>query len=1282
MKRYLLFFLLLIAGAAGAQAPNIIYGKDVIISTRDTSSAELTILNNSRNVLGFFKNIGGGKGQYRLLTQADVTGLSDSLLARYTKTQADARFKAIGWFPTWSEVTSKPTNFSTTYALSNDVQDSILNRLRKSNNLSDLTNVSTARANLSVYSISNVDALLAGKLSATITSPATGNLIRYNGTNWVNWSPNFLTSYTETDPIWTAASSNYWLGARVSDSLTAVQSRIQTKQPLLGYTPLQFSDSTTLLAGRWLPNRSLDTATALQSRIQTKQNILVSGTNIKTVNGTNLLGSGDVTIISMIYPGAGIPVSTGTAWGTSITDNSSNWNTAFSWGNHASAGYSTASNTQTFTNKTWNGVAIADTYISSAATWNAKESALTFSTGLSRVGNTITNTITQYTDALARAAHSFTAGSGAYNSTTGVITIPTNTNQLTNGAGFITGITSGNVTTALGYTPYNATNPSGYITSSSLTSYLPLVGGTMSGSITSTLNGYGLIINRAAVTNYNGISYQTAGSAQWLVGLRENLSSNNYVIYNENGTDALTINKSTNAATFISSVTATTIQAAGIGLNATPSSNGIGATYARWLNTGGDLYIGVESSTAGGFFTGSSAYANVFYSSQPYQFIIGSTKRFEITSSGASVTGTISATNLSGTNTGDNAPNSLYSGLVSNATHTGDATGSTALTVSGLRGVALPTLGASAGFLRYTGTGTNTWVFDNSTYLTSITSSNVTTALGYTPYNASNPSGYLTSAVTSILGSSNQINVSASTGAVTLSLPSTIQVTTIQASSIVQLSSSANLTFIDATKNGRIRVSSGIMNLVDDNTQSIGLSVNLSTGLVSASGGFSGSGANLTNIPYSALTGTPTIPTNANYVDLTTTQTVGGAKNFSNNSSWSGTTSANQILLGGTVNGAGTGAHGIQLISTYNVGSGFAISVRDQALYIPSANGDAMNSFFAGGQITAASYTGLNYYAFRAQKPSFNSGNAITYAYYVNNANGNYDYSFYSQGGAFYNSGNATIGGTLAVTGVQTNSAQLNVNDANVWVRNNTNANYRGLVLGATNADGSEYAGIKYQPSSGQLLIFGSPSGFGGNTLFKNNDVTWLSVSASNAISFTGVITASSDITATRFISTTNGYGLTINRSAVTNYNGISYQTASAAQWFVGLRENLSSNNYVIYSEVGFDALTLNKTSGAATFYNSVTATAFYESSDIRQKTVHETLLSADGIDPIQYTFNPSGADKWGYSAQQVRSILPYAVTEGSDGFLKLDYTTVHTYKIAQLEKRIAELEKMVNAKN
>ena len=41
----------------------------------------------------------------------------------------------------------------------------------------------------------------------------------------------------------------------------------------------------------------------------------------------------------------------------------------------------------------------------------------------------------------------------------------------TNPSGYITGITSANVTTALGFTPYNATNPNGYITSSGSVAY-------------------------------------------------------------------------------------------------------------------------------------------------------------------------------------------------------------------------------------------------------------------------------------------------------------------------------------------------------------------------------------------------------------------------------------------------------------------------------------------------------------------------------------------------------------------------------------------------------------------------------------------------------------------------------------------------------------------------------------------------------------------------------------------------------------------------------------------
>ena len=55
-----------------------------------------------------------------------------------------------------------------------------------------------------------------------------------------------------------------------------------------------------------------------------------------------------------------------------------------------------------------------------------------------------------------------TDGSLSYNDLTDKPTIPTKTSDLTNDDGFISGITSSDVTTALGFTPYNSSNPSGY----------------------------------------------------------------------------------------------------------------------------------------------------------------------------------------------------------------------------------------------------------------------------------------------------------------------------------------------------------------------------------------------------------------------------------------------------------------------------------------------------------------------------------------------------------------------------------------------------------------------------------------------------------------------------------------------------------------------------------------------------------------------------------------------------------------------------------------------------
>lgn len=72
-------------------------------------------------------------------------------------------------------------------------------------------------------------------------------------------------------------------------------------------------------------------------------------------------------------------------------------------------------------------------------------------------------------------------------------TFPTAVSSFSNDAGYLTGITSLQVTTALGFTPYNATNPSGYITASALSPYL---------TISSAASTYEPIITASISTKY------------------------------------------------------------------------------------------------------------------------------------------------------------------------------------------------------------------------------------------------------------------------------------------------------------------------------------------------------------------------------------------------------------------------------------------------------------------------------------------------------------------------------------------------------------------------------------------------------------------------------------------------------------------------------------------------------------------------------------------------------------------------------------------------------------
>jgi len=98
-------------------------------------------------------------------------------------------------------------------------------------------------------------------------------------------------------------------------------------------------------------------------------------------------------------------------------------------------------------------------------------------------------------------------------------------------------------------------------------------------------------------------------------------------------------------------------------------------------------------------------------------------------------------------------------------------------------------------------------------------------------------------------------------------------------------------------------------------------------------------------------------------------------------------------------------------------------------------------------------------------------------------------------------------------------------------------------------------------------------------------------------------------------------------------------------------------------------------TTGAATFSSSVTATGFFESSDLRLK----NIVKRDG-DVVYFNWK-NGQDKnlhIGYIAQEVQKTNPDQVKADEKGMLSVNYTEVLVQKVRELEKQIAELQNRI----
>lgn len=270
--------------------------------------------------------------------------------------------------------------------------------------------------------------------------------------------------------------------------------------------------STIVPTSRKINNKTLARDITLTASDVGAQEALVSGTNIKTINNNSILGSGDLNI-SVPTKTSDLTNDSGFITGMTILSyGSSTWQNFIDAYNankivycRASSNSNPASGSQTrlafmaYVNNATTPTEVEFQYYRSVSTHTA-----------SQQGDQIyvykLNKTNGWSVTVREASVKVVAGTGlggTYSNGTMTLTGPTKVSDLTNDSGYLTGITSSQVTTALGYTPYNSTNPNGYTSNT--------------GTVTKVTAGTGLSIGTTAGGNFttNGtINHTNSVTAQ------------------------------------------------------------------------------------------------------------------------------------------------------------------------------------------------------------------------------------------------------------------------------------------------------------------------------------------------------------------------------------------------------------------------------------------------------------------------------------------------------------------------------------------------------------------------------------------------------------------------------------------------------------------------------------------------------------------------------------------------------------------------------------------------
>jgi hypothetical protein len=176
----------------------------------------------------------------------------------------------------------------------------------------DKGNPSLVSNKRSVYAYDSLaDFPVVGRTDLLYIAKDTSTQYYWDGSSYISVTP----SFTETDPVWTADKPSYLTSTLAASTYAAIGHT---------HTFASLTSIPTTLAGYGITD-----AYPLSGN--------PAGYLTSQISHADVVVDGDFTSQGIMLRGA----SSGTY--SILTDNSSNWNTAFGWGNHASAGYLTSS---------------------------------------------------------------------------------------------------------------------------------------------------------------------------------------------------------------------------------------------------------------------------------------------------------------------------------------------------------------------------------------------------------------------------------------------------------------------------------------------------------------------------------------------------------------------------------------------------------------------------------------------------------------------------------------------------------------------------------------------------------------------------------------------------------------------------------------------------------------------------------------------------------------------------------------------------------------------------